>query len=218
MSIPVTVQKLDAADYAFVSYAGDPTGIERCEVGNFIQKLGSGELESQMYRCQELFSSVILLVEGVYDSLAGLLAVYKKGRQGYYRSYVYPRTTYLYTKATEIRLSSLGIEVITSPNFDRTLEIIELIYKQRTKPEVEHKLFRRIRTVRLPVKNSNNPAVPRLMTLVPRLSEKAAIRLIYEYDSIWGIINTEDKELLKVEGVGKGLVSKLRENIGQCDS
>ena len=217
IKVEYKVERLDASDYAFIDSNKEPIGIERCEISNLVQKLRSGELEDQLYRCQDSFSSVILLKEGVYDEIDGLLATHKKGNRGYYRDFVYPHTTFELIKAMEIRLSEMGIEIIDSPNFPCSIAIVRLIHDMRTKPEKDRTLFKKIRKVVLPTKLSANPAVPKLMALVPHLSEKAAIGLIYKYDTIWGVLNAPDKEILKVDGVGKGIVRNLRKSIGKED-
>jgi len=48
-----------------------------------------------------------------------------------------------------------------------------------------------------------------------RFPEKVAIRLIHQFGSIWGVIHAEDSELLAVEGMGRGLLTKLKEGIGK---
>ena len=216
LDIPCVVDTLEAGDFAFLGKNNEPTGIERSEVGNLIQKLRSGELEEQMYKCQTNYASVILLIEGIYDEIDGLLAVYKRSNRGYYRNYIYPHTRYVDIKALEIRLSEMGIEVIHSPNFQCSIDIIRVIYSQRTKPEEEHQLFKKIRVIKIPVKLTSNPAVPKLMSLAGgRLAEKAAIRLINKYSTIWELMHQPDDELLTVEGVGKGTIRKLRQGIGK---
>jgi len=211
------VLRLDAGDYYFLDYANEPVGIEQSEISNLVQKLRSGELESQMYNCQKLFTHVILLIQGVYDRSDELLAIYKKGHNGYFRSHIYPRTTFAAIKAVEVSLSGMGIEIISSPNFECSMDVIRTIYAQRTKSKDEHTLFKKIRKVQLPVKLSANPAVPKLMTLIPRIPEKVAIALIYRYNTIWNVIHATDNELQEVDGMGRGLVKKLRESIGQED-
>lgn len=215
IELPFVEDTLDSGDYAFLNYNNEPVGIERCEVGNLIQKLRSGELESQMLKCQANYSSIILLTEGVYDSVQGFLSVHKEGQRGYFRSHIYPHTRYDYTMASLIRLSDMGIEIVHSPNFGCSMVVVRTIYNQRTKPEEEHSLFKRIRPIKIPVKLSANPAVPKLMALCPRLPEKTAIRLINKYSSIWNILSTPDSELLGVEGMGKGLLAKLKEGVGK---
>lgn len=215
LGIPNRVERLEAGDFCFLGRGNESVGIERTEIKNLVQKLRIGELESQLYKCQECYSSVILLVEGVFDELSGLLAVHNKGNRGYYRNQVYPRTTYELIVAVLIRLSEMGIELIFSPNFSCSVRIVRLIYQQRTKEEEEHSLFKKIRKVNLPVKLTTNENVPKLMALVPRIPERVAIRLIYKFDSIWGVLHAEDKELLEVDGMGKGLVSNLKRSIGK---
>ena len=214
LAVEFQVEKLDSADYAFLDAASMPVGVERCEIANLIEKLRSGELEDQLYRCQEQYSSVILLKEGVYDCIGGLLATHKPGKHGYFREHIYPHTVYEHIKALEIRLSEMGIELLDSPNFNCSMVILKVLYQQRTKAEKDKSLFKKVRVVKLPVKLSSNPAVPRLMAIVPRLPERIAIALIYKYDTIWNILQAPDKELLKIEGLGKTLIKKLRENIG----
>jgi ERCC4-type nuclease len=217
LQLPSSVERLRAADLAFLDRDMGTVGVERSEIGNFVQKLRDGELESQMYKCQEEYNSIILLLEGVYDNVGGLLAIHKPGNRGYFRNKVYSNTFYHHIMAAEIRLSEMGIEVIHSPNYDCTVDIIRTLYHQRTKPEEQHSLFKRTRAINLPVKLTANPAVPRLMALVPRLSEKVAIRLMNEYGTIWDILHKEDKELLRIEGMGKGLIQKIKEGVGKPD-
>ena len=215
IGIEHVVQRMETSDYAFLDRDGRPVGIERCEIGNLVEKLRSGELEQQLYRCQESFSSVILLKEGVYDYLGGLLAIHKKGDKGYFRQFVYPRTGYEAIKAMEIRLSEMGVEVVDTANFDCSMVVVRVIYNQRTKAEAKHTMFKKVRAMNLPTKLTANPSVARLMALIPRVPETTAIQLIYKFDSIWGVIHATDKELMEVEGMGKGLVRKLRETIGK---
>jgi len=214
LEVPSIVQRLDSADYCFLDRDRNPLGIERCEIGNLVQKLRSGELEEQLSRCQEAYTSIVLLVEGVFDQMEGLLAVHKAGSRGYFRVHVYPHTYYEATRALEVRLSELGIEILHSPNFLCSMTLIRAIYKQRVRPEEQHQLFKHTRVVRLPARFTTNPAVPMLMSLCPRLSEKIAALLLARYGSIWGILHAPDKELLEVEGLGKGLLTRLRRNVG----
>lgn len=215
LGMDVCVVRLDAADFCFLDRNKEPVGIERSKITNLMEKLRSGELESQMRKCQNFYPSIILLVEDVYDLNGGLLAVYKKGNKGYFRNYIYPHTHYKVAKAVEISLSGMGIEVLSSPNLECSMQVVRLLYEQRTKPEEAHTLFKKIRRIKIPVKRTANPNVPMLMALVPTLPETTAIRLIYEYDTIWNIIHTGDKELLRVNGMGKGLLRKLKSGVGK---
>jgi len=215
LEIPTTIQRLVAADYALLNRDSNPLGIERCEIGNLIQKLRSGELEEQLLHCQSSYASIILLVEGVYDQVDKLLATHRVGSRGYYRVYVYPHVLYDSIKALEVRLSELGIEVLHSPNFQCSMALVQTIYDQRTKPEGEHHLFKHTRVPKLPVRFTTNPAVPKLMALIPRLPERVAIQLIHKYGSIWNIIHAEDKELLEVGGFGKGGLRRFKEGVGK---
>ncbi len=174
--IKVAVARLNSADYAFLDRKGEPVGIERCEIGNLIQKLRNGELESQLIRCNEDYNTVILLVEGVYDSLGGLLTHYRKGDKTFYRSRIEPYTRYNDIKALMVRLSELGIELMETATFDCSMSLIETIYRQRNKPEEQHSMFKRLRPLSIPVKLSANPAVPRLLAICPRMSEKKYLK------------------------------------------
>lgn len=215
--LQVYVMRMEAADYSFLNRDDEPTGIERCEIGNLLQKIRSGELESQLIHCDENYSNVILLVEGVYDGVAGFLAHYRKSREGnaYYRNRIEPNFRYTEVKALEIRLSELGIELIETANFSCSMDCIRTIYLQRTKPEEQHSLFKKIRVIKIPVKISADPAVPRLMVLCNRMGEKVAVRLIHKYNSIWEIAHASDTELLEIEGMGAGLLQNLKRGLGK---
>lgn len=216
LGIDSSTARLAAGDYCFVSSKDELIGIEQSEIGNLVQKLRSGELESQLRNCDKLYDSIILLVQGVYDSFGGLLALYKKSKnKGYFNTYTYHHTSFEYVMATLVRLSEMGIEIIPSPNFPCSIDTVRYIYNQRTKPEEEHTLFKKIRKVNIPTKLTANPSVPRLMALIPHISEKVAIRLIHKFTTVWGVLHAEDAELLDVEGVGSGLVSNLRRSVGK---
>lgn len=215
LTIPYMVDTLDAADFAFLDRDSEAEGIERSEIGNLVQKLRSGELEEQLYKCRDSYAHVILLAEGVYDKVDGLLTVNKHSSRGYFRTHIYPHTRYSDIMAMIVRLSEMGVEVIPSPNFECSIATIEAIYHQRTKPEEEHHLFKRIRPINMPTKLSSNPAVPRLMALASRMPEKVAIKLIEKYGTIWNILNTPDDELLEIGGLGSGLLMKLKQGVGK---
>jgi len=215
LGIPCKVERLEAADFCFLDRGNNPIGIERSEIGNLVQKFMDGELESQLYKCQDAYSHIILLKEGVYDKVGEQLAIYKKGGKGYFPTHIYPRLSYSHIKAMEAKLGELGLEIIDTANFECSLTMIETLYNQRRKPEEASTLFKRTRSLIMPTKLTNNPAVARLIALIPRLGEKVAIRLINTYGSIWNIALTTDKDLAKVEGVSKTTILKLREGLGQ---
>lgn len=213
--VPCVIDTLDAGDFAFLSINNEPVGIERCHIGNFVEKLRSGELEEQIRRCDDSYEIVYLLTEGVYDQVSGLLAIHKQSDKGYFRTRVYPHTSFGYVTASLIRLEDMGIKLVHSPNFECSMMLVETIYHQQTKPEEERQLFKRIRPIKIPVKMSANKAVPKLLALCPRMPEKVAIRLLNTYSDIWTILNTEDSDLLQVDGMGKGLLQKLKDGVGK---
>ena len=215
LGVPVDVMQIDAGDYIFLDAHNETEGIERCEIGNLVQKLRSGELESQLTKCDQNYNRIILLVEGVFDKVDNYLAVHKPSDRGYFRIHVYPNTRYDYVAGSLVSLSNMGIEVVFSPNFGCTMVLIRTIYNQRTKPDDQHSLFKKIRAVKIPVKLSSNPAVPRLLALTPRIGEKTAIRLINRYGSIWKIFNADEKDVLSTQGMGKTLLRKLKESVGK---
>jgi ERCC4-type nuclease len=209
------IELLNAGDYVFFA-ANNTVCIERCHVMNLVQKLMSGELESQLIRCAEQYGQVILLTEGVYDHVDKYLAVSKMTRsgEGYYRNHVYPSTRYKELANLHARLIQLGCGLINTANFECTLLTLESIYEEWTKSESAHSLFIKTHPFIIPSKLSSNPAVPRLMALVPRLSEKVAIRLINKYGTIWNLVRADTSDVLMVEGFGPVSLKKLKENIG----
>jgi ERCC4-type nuclease len=208
--VPTKVERLDSADYAYLDQSGLAVGIERCEVGNLLQKLRDGELETQLTRCEEQYSVIYLLVEGVYDG--DLVAVYKPSHSGYFRSHVYPNTRYEYIAGSLAGLDRMGIRIIQAATFECSMKMIKELYKP------EHGLFKKIRAISIPVKMSSNPNVPMLMALCKRMPERVAIQLIGKYTNIWTILHTEDKELLEVDGFGKTLLSRFKESVGYVET
>ena len=209
--IPVKVERMEAADYAFLNCDNEPVGIERCEVSNFVQKLRDGELESQLRKCQNNYKNVIVMIEGVFDELEGFLALYRASDNCFYRYKVFPNTRWSYVQGCIIRLSSMGIEIIETSDFPLSMNTIKLLYNQRTKPEKDHHLFKYTRRIAIPTKLTSDPTVSRLMSLIPRLPEKTAIRMVHRFGSLLNIILASDEELMEVEGVSKITVNKLRD-------
>ncbi|MGW8177253.1 MAG: ERCC4 domain-containing protein [bacterium] len=219
IGVQLREELMDAGDFAFLDRNFNPVGVERCEVGNLMQKIRSGELETQLIRCVDSYTSVILLTEGVYDQLGGLLAHFKSGHNGnYFRTRIEPRFRYSELEAFKIRVSELGIELMWSPNFDTTLLLLQTLYKQRIKPEEAHGLFIKTRALKLPSKLTKNPAVPMLMALCPRLPEKVAILLLQRYETIWNVLHADKREILEIDGMGKGLRDRLYAGVGRVES
>ena len=215
LKIPATIDLMDAGDFSFLDRHQEPETIERCETGNLVEKVRSGELEAQLIRCADQYSKVMLLHEGVVDELSSLLATFKQGEKTYYRTRIYPNTKYSEVVGLLCKLSELGIEIFNTPNFDCSLTFIRIVYNQRRKPSEQSSLFVKSKGITIPARMSSNPAVPRLLSLCPRLSEKTAIRLVNKYGSIWTILHTPDKELLETDGFGSTLLKRLKENVGQ---
>ena len=213
---PTVVSRLSAADFAFMNVHDQLVGIERCEINNFIQKIYSGELESQLRKAEMIYHKMYLLLEGVFDNHEGYLSVYKKSPKGYFSSRISKATRYESILAMEIRLIEMGVHIIHTPNFECSMLMVQILFNQEKKLESEHTLFHKIQAPQIPKKLSDNPAVPRLMSLVPRLSENTAVTLINKYKTIWGILAISEVELLQIPGFGKTLIHRLKENLGLC--
>ena len=215
IAVPYQSDTLNAGDYAFIDRDLHAVGIERCEISNFVEKLRSGELEKQMERCTSCYSTVLLLIEGVYGSHDGLLSLYRYSQDKYFRNYIYPHTRMDTILASLLRLTEFGIEVFQTPNIETSAIVIRLLYIQRTESEGLSTLFKKSRKLRMPVKYTKNPAVPRLMSLGNRIPENVAIELITKFSSIWGVLNADDKDILEVKGMGKGLLDSIKKGVGK---
>lgn len=213
------ILKLDAGDFAFNNYQSNPVGIERCEISNLMQKLNDGQLESQLRVAEELYSKFYLLTEGVWDEEDKAVQIYKKINmnlkghrvKAYISTKKYGFFQFDRLEAFLIRIEEMGVRLLMSPNFPTSMRIIRLLEIKNTEPEESHKLFTSISAVKIPTKLTKNPAVPRLMSLCPRLPEKVAIQLITDYGSIMGIIMANPTD---VDGFGKVFQERLRENVG----
>jgi ERCC4-type nuclease len=219
-----TIARLDEADYAWLDCFTNPIGVERCEVSNYIAKLRSGELEDQLRRCATSYAKVYLLIENILDpDDDGFLRRFKRTRKGYLyipdnpnpRAKRIPKQRFSYVMSSLISLDDMDVCVLQTPSFDASMRLIDVLYSNLTTAEGARTLFRRVKPPHIPTKLTNNPAVPKLMALVPRIPEQVAIRLIHQYDNIWNVLHTDDRELLAVEGMGKTLVQRLKEGIGK---
>ena len=216
------IQKLEAGDYAYNDYDTNPVRIERCEISNLMQKLNSGELESQLRVAEDLYNKFYLLVEGVWDEEDNAVQPYKhltmnlRGHR--VKAYIATKRhgffQYDRLEAFLIRIEEMGVRLLSSPNFPCSMRIIKLMETKQAEPPEGHKLFTSSRAVKIPTKFTKNPAVPRLMALCPRLPEKVALQLINDYGNIFGVLMTNPTD---VEGFGKILQERLRENVGLKD-
>tara|TARA_R100001530_G_scaffold133725_1_gene107558 strand:+ start:1840 stop:2547 length:708 start_codon:yes stop_codon:yes gene_type:complete len=211
------VLRLEAGDYAFLNWQNEPIGIERAEINNLIAKIMDGELESQLRKAERLYKKFYLLTEGVWDGKNGRIASYKwknyarvSGYLGSHRSgFQFDRM-----EAFLLGLDDMGVRRLYSANFEDSMRVVSIVQAKAQSPPEAHQLFKRINTLNLPVKLSDNPAVPRLMALVPRISEKTAVELIDTYETIWGIVRQPDTLLLGIDGFGKTHLKHLKENLG----
>lgn len=212
-------------DYMFLTVSSEVCGVERSEVGNLIQKIVSGELERQVRLASEVCNLFYLLPEGVWDEEAGKVISYRKKlvylpahnrrEYAYILSHRYDSYQYDSLASLLIRLEQMGVRLLpASPNFMCSIRIIRLLETKLTEPPEARTLFRKVQSVLLPTKLTKNPAVPRLIALCPRLSEKTAVMLINKYETILNIVNAPESDVLRVDGMGATLLRRLKDNIG----
>lgn len=188
-------EALPTGDYQIRVPEGEIT-IERKQMTDFIGSLMSGRLEEQLRRLSE-HKIPILLITGSFndykrfakfkhfspDHVAGAIAscVVKFGL----RSVIWIQSDKDNPHATGIKIATKVLQKIAEGKIDKL-------------PDRKLKRFK-----------TDEPVVD-VIRMMCGVSGETANRLLEEFKCIKGIINATDEDLLKIKGMGRTRISKLR--------
>ncbi len=210
---------LGMADYVWCAADGHVVSYERKQWSEVLSGLDS--VEEQLRREAQSTDELNLLIEGVAEPTPHGVCVLQRHKDGTYRgnrhSYGTPSrpVPHLYARvqAWLWELDKCGITVYQSPGQVGTATLLVAHYKASLKPE--HTTLQRYIKPRVQT-TAQNPQVVSLMGLVGAdIGEVRAQALVARFGNLYSVLNAPREELLRVDGIGPGVVKKLWKAIGR---
>ena len=184
IGVKLEARHLHVGDYVVSSRIG----IERKEVRDFLSSLMDGRLFSQLVRLSTAYPNPILIIEGKEDLFR--------------ERHIRPSSIY---GSFASLLVDLKIPVIRTRDQRETAELIHAIIKREHSPE------RKIAVRPLPAAKSLRERQRYVVEGLPNVSVVLAERLLKHFGSVRAIFEANEKEWMKVKGVGKKTAREIKE-------
>jgi Fanconi anemia group M protein len=182
----VVVRQLAVADYQ----VSDEIAVERKSVSDFLQSLMDGRLFRQAGMINENFSKPLIIVEGNFEELYYARDVNKKAVIGALSSLL------------------LNYRIPVFPSADET-ETAEIVFGIAKREQEGKKTEIRLRVGRKGLTSAEKQRF--VVESLPAVGPVLAKNLLREFGNIRKIANAEEKELTKVEKMGKVKAKQVRE-------
>jgi len=166
---------------------GEGWAIERKTTGDFVQSLFKGRLLEQLDRLTETYSKPVLLVEGDLEEELGL-------RRN-------PRA--IWGALIRIQVDN-KVPVMFSPDIFQTANIL-VTMARRAQRSKESKI--QIRTKRRFLDDSQRQIF--IAEGLPNIGEEMASRLLNHFGNLQNLFQAKNEDLMKIDGVGKIVASKI---------
>lgn len=180
--VTIEPQQLDTGDYVLSSRIG----VERKNVDDFLESLIEGKLFKQISQLRDAYSRPVLILEG-----ENLFTKRNINHNAIYGSLASITVDY-------------GIPVLTTKNAMDTADLLQVIAKREQRDENKSVAVRGFKP-QMSLKERQQFLIEGL----PNISAVIAKRLLNHFGSIRGIANADEKELMKVKGVGKNIASEI---------
>lgn len=199
-------------DSFWTGHDGHSITLERKEVHDFAHRVN--DLELQLKRAIQKVGDtgeVLLLIEGIMEPVNGSTVLYRAKKDGslFFRERVINRP-YSYYMGFLWALDKLGVSTFWTASPKGTAAALVEFVKASNRPEFT--TFRRYIKKKPAIPNLD-PQVERLMGL--GLGATRAQALIAQFGTVWDVLNANESELVKVEGIGKVIARTLLEGVGR---
>ena len=198
-------------------------GVELKSVSDFFGSLWSkdtGErLEFQLNGLRETVDVQVLGIHGVLWGVGGNYWLFDRGYFNPGKGYLSHRgikPTGMRVESVEGFLSSIsqqGVTVIYRPSKDGLLDALVAYYLESAK-DSKTTFNHHLSGGRFQAKDPKYAQYMDVMLAVRGLGEERATELLKTFGSPRGVFTAEEKEILKVKGIGKGTVVKIKEALG----
>jgi Fanconi anemia group M protein len=180
--VDIEPSQLDVGDYILSSRIG----VERKNVDDFLESLISGKLFKQVSQLKEAYSRPLLILEG-----ENLLTSRNISHNAIFGSIASISVDY-------------GIPIITTKDAGETADLLNIIAKREQK-EAKKPIAIRGEKTQMSLRERQQFLIEGL----PNVSAIIARRLLDHFGSIRDIANASEKELCKVNGVGKNIAFEI---------
>jgi len=183
--------------------------IERKRVYNFISDImdETARLDRQIAECLG-FDAHIILLEGSWNYIDGAIAT----REKLYRP---PLGNSFMTKMAKFILAGERVHIIATPGYRETAELIWAIASLGAKTHDGQDIDLTYYLQRRNKKGKKEGKRAKINTLIgiPGVGEYRAIKLLEHFGSFRAIVEADEKEIAKIEGLGMKTARKIKETL-----
>ena len=177
MGAEVERKTITPADYVLSSECA----VERKTAGDFISSLFSGRLFEQVSSLKGAYDKPVLILEGDIENQL------KRRRN--------PRAFWGAMMSLQI---DMGMAVISTPSFMHTVDALYTLAKRLQKKKTD-----KITIQHKPRLMSDEDWQIYIVSSLPMIGDELAARLLKQFKTVRKIFQSKNKELEKVEGIGK---------------
>jgi ERCC4-related helicase len=180
--ISIEPKQLDVGDYVLSSRIG----VERKEVGDYLDSLINGNLFRQLGQLRDAYSRPVLILEG--DNLLTQRNISHNAIMGSLASITI----------------DFGITILPTKNSAETADLLNVIAKREQKLDKKSVSIRGEKRTHTISENQQY-----LVEGLPKVSSVIAKRLLQHFGSIKNLINATEDELMQVQGIGKQISTEI---------
>ena len=175
-------QQLDVGDYVLSSRIG----VERKEVGDYLDSLINGSLFKQLGQLRDAYSRPVLVLEG--ENLLTKRNISHNAILGSLASITI----------------DFGITILPTKDSAETADLLNVIAKREQRLDKKSVSIRGDKRVQTTSENQQY-----LVEGLPNVSSVIAKRLLQHFGSIKNLINATEDELMEVQGIGKQISTEI---------
>lgn len=200
------------SDYTWLTLEGTRKQVERKTWAELLGSIDAVEEQMQRHLNERPDDEHVFLLEGMAVAMpkgVGLVESTKKPNVYIVKGQRHERLAGSYAWLYEI---GKYVEVVYTPSGEETATMLLAMYNADQKEE--H------RTLQRHIKKADfhpNPQVLQLMGVAPGLGEKRASALIRNHGTVWNVLSNKPDVLMRTEGIGKVLATRILKRIGRPD-
>jgi ERCC4-type nuclease len=179
----IVKKKLNVGDFLL----SDDVGVERKTTSDFVSSIVSGRLFQQLTHLKENFAKPLLIVEGEFFYDAG--GVHENAIRG----------------ALASAAMDYGVPIIWSRDKADTAGYLYVIAKREQLGKQEFG----VKGIRKPL--SGKELQEYLVSSLPGVGRLIAANLLEKFDTVQGVFTAEEKDLRRVDKIGKKKAKKIRD-------
>jgi len=223
LDAPVIMQRLEFADACFIGCGpgGIPSwiGVERKRVGDLISSIDSGRLAGhQLIGLMNSYHEVYLLIEGIWRmGSEGEIQTYHNGKRKWCSIQQHGNSNWTFrsvTKYINTLMVTMGVKVWMTGTLKESAQYLTYLYNWWQIPYDKHTSLHQFHKVQRPVDTLIKPSfLRRACAELEGIGWKRSATVASYFKTMENLVNATEKELLKVEGIGKKTAAAIRKEL-----